>query len=44
MNWQDITPKEVQKVSVRMFDAAEVPKVARIEYYQEFDKYIYNLK
>ncbi len=44
VNWSEVSPQEIQGLSERMFDAAKVPQEARVEYYREFNRYIYNLK
>jgi hypothetical protein len=42
INWQSITPQEIQALSEDMFDAAKVPDEARMNYYNELHKYIYD--
>ena len=44
INWDEISPREMQDLSEKMFDAANVPQEARNNYYREFNKYIYGLK
>ena len=44
INWKNISLREIQSLSERMFDAANVPVSARKKYYNEFNSYIYNLK
>jgi toxin YokI len=41
INWTKISPKEMQSLSERMFDAANVPQSARQEYYRAFNQYNY---
>ena len=43
IDWTNISPKEIQALSERMFDAAGVPNYARRNYYSKFNKYIYGL-
>ena len=43
IDWTSISPKEIQTLSERMFDAAGVPNYARRNYYSKFNKYIYGL-
>ena len=44
VDWTTVSPQEIQSLSEKMMDAAKVPEAARRSYYQEFHKYIYNLK
>ena len=44
IDWENVSPSEIQMLSERMFDAAKVPQNARAEYYREFNKYIYGLE
>ncbi|MDQ0233421.1 hypothetical protein J2S19_004768 [Metabacillus malikii] len=39
IDWQSVSPREIQELTERMFDAANVPKSARQEYYNSFNKY-----
>jgi hypothetical protein len=41
VDWTQVTPREAQELSERMFEAARVPEEARRAYYSEFHKYIY---
>lgn len=41
IDWTQLSPREVQKLTERMFDSANVPQSARQEYYRAFNKYIY---
>ncbi|MBU5266317.1 T7SS effector LXG polymorphic toxin [Virgibacillus proomii] len=41
INWQSVSPKEMQELTEKMFDAAKVPKSARQEYYNAFNLYNY---
>uniref|UniRef100_UPI0009D66EC5 T7SS effector LXG polymorphic toxin n=1 Tax=Fictibacillus gelatini TaxID=225985 RepID=UPI0009D66EC5 len=41
IDWQSVSPREIQELTERMFDAANVPKLARQEYYNSFNKYNY---
>lgn len=44
VDWKSISPKQIESLSERMFEAAAVPKDARAAYYRVFNQYIYNLK
>ncbi len=44
VDWTSVLPQEVQDLSERMFDAANVPLSARNDYYREFNCYIYGLE
>lgn len=44
VDWKNVSPREIQNLSENMFDAARVPNSARQEYYNTFNKYIYNLE
>ena len=41
VDWKTVSPREMQTLTERMFDAAEVPAEARSEYYRALHKYIY---
>ncbi|WP_442961179.1 hypothetical protein [Pseudogracilibacillus sp. SO30301A] len=41
VDWQSVSPREIQELTERMFDAANAPKSARHEYYNSFNKYNY---
>ncbi len=41
IDWQSVSPREIQELTERMFDAANVPKSARQEYYSSFNIYNY---
>lgn len=41
VNWSQVTPREIQELAHRMFDAAKVPASARAEYFRAFQQYIY---
>lgn len=43
IDWNTVSPQEIQALSERMFDAAGVPDYARRNYYKEFNIYIYGL-
>lgn len=43
VDWKNVSPREMQDLTERMFDASGVPNSARTEYYREFNKYIYGL-
>ncbi len=43
INWTSLSLREIQNLSERMFDAADVPQNVRNEYYSEFTKYLYGL-
>ena len=40
-NWKNMTARQMQDLSEKMFDAADVPKIARRSYYKSFNKYVY---
>lgn len=44
IDWKTISPREMQSLTEKMFDAAKVPYSARKNYYRQFNKYIYNLE
>ncbi|WIT26847.1 hypothetical protein [Bacillus phage SPbetaL1] len=39
VNWKEVTPREIQELTEKMFDAANVPKEARQQYYNAFNQY-----
>ncbi|WP_419882932.1 T7SS effector LXG polymorphic toxin [Peribacillus sp. B-H-3] len=41
IDWQSFSPREIQELTERMLEAANVPKSARQEYYNSFNKYNY---
>ncbi|WP_053486152.1 RHS repeat-associated core domain-containing protein [Lysinibacillus sp. FJAT-14745] len=41
IDWTKISPREMQSLSERMFDAAKVPQSARDSYYRAFNQYNY---
>ncbi|MED0703753.1 hypothetical protein [Aeribacillus composti] len=41
VDWKTVSPREMQQLTERMFDAAGVPQSARREYYRAFHQYIY---
>ncbi len=41
VDWSNVSPQEIQALTDRMFDAADVPAKARQEYYRAFNEYIY---
>ncbi|MDQ0418839.1 putative ribonuclease toxin of YeeF-YezG toxin-antitoxin module [Croceifilum oryzae] len=41
VNWNEVSPREMQGLSERMFDAANVPRDARQNYYNAFNSYNY---
>ncbi len=43
VDWKNVSPKEIQKLSEDMFDAAKVPELTRSEYYRQLNKYLYTL-
>jgi hypothetical protein len=43
IDWTTISPRDVQRLSEQMFDAAGVPSEARASYYRAFSQYIYGL-
>lgn len=44
IDWGKVTELEIRQLAERMFDAAEVPKQVRTEYYAKFDEYVKTLK
>jgi len=44
VDWRSVSPREIQDLSERMFDAAKVPQEARGAYYHAFNRYIYGLR
>ncbi|WP_317206049.1 RHS repeat-associated core domain-containing protein [Tenacibaculum maritimum] len=40
-NWKNMSARQMQELSEVMFDAANVPKSARREFYKKFNEYIY---
>ncbi|NNU97571.1 sugar-binding protein [Anoxybacillus sp. EFIL] len=41
LDWKTVSPREMQQLTERMFDAAGVPQSTRREYYRAFHQYIY---
>lgn len=41
VDWKDVSPQEMQNLTNRMLDAADVPEAARREYFSAFHQYIY---
>lgn len=41
VDWKTVSPREMQQLTERMFDAAGVPQSARRGYYRAFHQYIY---
>ncbi|MED2864832.1 T7SS effector LXG polymorphic toxin [Bacillus thuringiensis] len=39
VDWKSVSPKEIQELTGKMFDAANVPRLARQEYYRAFNQY-----
>ncbi|HDR8172625.1 TPA: hypothetical protein QC096_003870 [Bacillus thuringiensis] len=39
VDWKSVSPKEIQELTEKMFDAANVPRLARQEYYRAFNQY-----
>ncbi|MCX3304717.1 T7SS effector LXG polymorphic toxin [Bacillus sp. NEAU-CP5] len=39
VNWKEVSPREIQELTEKMFDAANVPKKARQLYYNAFNQY-----
>ncbi|RPK21043.1 hypothetical protein EH2_00336 [Bacillus subtilis] len=39
VNWKEVSPREIQELTEKMFDAANVPKEARQQYYNAFNQY-----
>ncbi|GIX58240.1 hypothetical protein BPADB04_32700 [Bacillus paranthracis] len=37
VDWKSVSPKEIQELTGKMFDAANVPRLARQEYYRAFN-------
>lgn len=43
MNWSQVSPREMQSLANRMFDAAGVPAASREEHFRAFHQYIYGV-
>jgi hypothetical protein len=43
VDWTQVSAREIQSLTIRMFDAAGVPPAARTEYFRAFHQYIYGL-
>ena len=41
VDWKTVSPREMQQLTERMFDATGVPQSARRGYYRAFHQYIY---
>ncbi|MCM3091866.1 T7SS effector LXG polymorphic toxin [Cytobacillus sp. AMY 15.2] len=41
IDWQSVSPREIQELTEKMFEAANVPNSARQKYYNSFNKYNY---
>ncbi|EJQ45432.1 SPBc2 prophage-derived UPF0720 protein yokI [Bacillus cereus BAG5X1-1] len=39
VDWKSVSPKEIQELTEKMFDVANVPRLARQEYYRAFNQY-----
>ncbi|NUI60834.1 ribonuclease YeeF family protein [Bacillus amyloliquefaciens] len=39
VNWKEVSPREIQELTEKMFDAANVPIEARQQYYNAFNQY-----
>ena len=39
VDWKSVSPKEIHELTEKMFDAANVPRLARQEYYRAFNQY-----
>ncbi|KXZ18946.1 T7SS effector LXG polymorphic toxin [Bacillus nakamurai] len=39
VNWKEVSPREIQELTEKMFDAANVPKEVRQQYYNAFNQY-----
>ena len=42
-NWKNMSARQMQELSEVMFDAANVQKSARKEFYKKFNEYIYKI-
>lgn len=43
VDWGNMSPREIQKLSEKMFDAAKVPEATRRQYYRALNEFLYNL-
>lgn len=43
VNWSQVSAREMQSLTNRMFDAAGVPAAARTDYFRAFHQYIYGV-
>jgi hypothetical protein len=43
VNWSQVSPREIQSLTSRMFDAVSVPAAARADYFRAFHQYIYGV-
>jgi len=41
INWKEVSPREMQELTERMFDAAKVPESSRRDYYRSLNQYMY---
>jgi len=41
VDWKTVSPREMQNLTNRMFNAADVPHSARAEYFRAFNQYNY---
>ncbi|WP_262417724.1 hypothetical protein, partial [Bacillus sp. YC2] len=39
IDWKEISPREIQELAEKMFDAADIPQIARQQYYNAFNQY-----
>ncbi|MGQ8855399.1 T7SS effector LXG polymorphic toxin [Bacillus sp. SRB_8] len=39
VDWKSVEPKEIQELTEKMFDAANVPRLSRQDYYKAFNQY-----
>lgn len=43
VDWKNVSPKEIQKLSADMFETAKVSELIKREYYRQLNKYLYKL-
>ena len=43
VDWKNVSPKEIQRLSEDMFDAAKVPELTRRKYYRQLNKFLYTI-
>ncbi|MBN6074853.1 hypothetical protein HYE60_06275 [Aggregatibacter actinomycetemcomitans] len=41
VDWKQVSPREMQALTEKMFDAAKVPQAARDKYYRALNQFLY---